>query len=109
MEFLRRKSVEIAGHHFEVREVSIAMRREIEAATKLGGDTVEETLRRCVFYEGQALGADAQNLGFSFATPLVLAIQELANEGVVLPTAPLPVLPTAPAANGADPEPAPKA
>jgi hypothetical protein len=82
MEFMRRRSVEVEGYKFEVREVSIAIRREIEAVTKAGGDQVEETLKRCVFYDGKPLGDDAANLGYSFATPLVLAIQQLANEGV---------------------------
>jgi hypothetical protein len=85
--FMRRRQVTIDGNVFEVSEVSIAMRREIETAQKAGGDLVEETLRRCVWFDGKLLGDEVRELGFSYATPLTMAIQEMASEGVPIANA----------------------
>src|SRR5262245_55606315 len=78
MDFTRKKTVELYGFRFECREMTLAVQREIDAAVKAGGSVVEETVRRCVYYDGKALGDEAPNLGYSMAIPLVDEIQKLA-------------------------------
>jgi len=80
MDFVAKADVEIQGHKFEVRELTLAARDEIERAKAEGKDVVRETIRRCVYVDGKPLGEGAGNMGYSFATPLILKIQELSGD-----------------------------
>ena len=80
MDFVAKAEVEIGGFKFEVRELTLAAREEIERAKAEGKEIVRETIRRCVYVNGKPLGDDAGNMGYSFATPLILKIQELSGD-----------------------------
>lgn len=80
MEFTRKAEVTIEGYTFEVREMTIAVKEQIDQAREAGGaDVVRETIKRCVYYEGKPLGDDVGDMGYSFVTPLILKIQELSG------------------------------
>jgi hypothetical protein len=79
MEWTRKEKVELFGFTFEAREMTLAIQKEIDAAVKAGGSVVDETLRRCVYFEGEPLGDRVGNLGYSVALPLVEKVQSLAN------------------------------
>jgi len=108
MDFVAKADVEIQGTKFEVRELTLAARDEIERAKAEGKDVVRETIRRCVYVDGKPLGDQAGNMGYSFATPLILKIQELSGDAAQMAAdttaareAPAePAAPGGPVANG---------
>lgn len=79
MEWTRKETVELYGFKFEAREMTLAIQKEIDAAVKAGGSVVDETLRRCIYVDGQPIGDQVGNLGYSIAIPLVEHVQKLAN------------------------------